>query len=92
MFQHVLRCGVLSSFFVVGASLVLPVSGAHASSSGFTKPTSAGHGAASFDWLSRSGNAKKDSLTIASSKNSLGNGEWICSAAGFGKQAKCYRR
>jgi len=49
----------------------------------------AGQGAARFDWLKVKAPAK--TRRIASGIRH-GNGSWICSPSGFGKESRCHRR
>jgi hypothetical protein len=87
---------ILSSLLVAGIGLAIPVQEARASQidkNGVSqKITIAGHGSARFDWLANQKVAEPVRVIKASSTRSLGNGTWICSAAGFGKQSKCHRR
>lgn len=87
---------LLSSFLVAGISLAIPVQEAEASqldkSRSSLKTTIAGHGSARFDWLASRGNTDRVRAVKIANKPSIGNGSWICSAAGFGKQSRCYRR
>jgi len=87
---------LLSSFLMAGIGLTIPVQEAQASqidkSRAGLKVTVAGQGSARFDWLARQKITDRARVIKASSTPSLGNGTWICSAAGFGKQSKCYRR
>jgi hypothetical protein len=87
---------ILSSLLVAGIGLAIPVQEARASQidkNGVSqKITIAGHGSARFDWLANQKVAEPVRVIKASSTPSLGNGTWICSAAGFGKQSKCHRR
>lgn len=87
---------LLSSLLVAGISFTIPVQEAQASqfdkSSAGLKTTVAGHGPARFDWLASQKITDRVRVVKTSSTPSLGNGTWICSAAGFGKQSRCYRR
>jgi len=87
---------LLSSLLVAGISLTIPVQEAQASqfdkSGADQKTTIAGQGPARFDWLASQKITDRVRVVKASSTPSLGNGTWICSAAGFGKQSRCYRR
>lgn len=87
---------LLSSSLVAGISLIISVQEAQASqfdkSSAGLKTTIAGHGPARFDWLASQKITDRVRVVKASSTPSLGNGTWICSAAGFGKQSRCNRR
>jgi len=87
---------LLSSLLMAGISLTIPIKEAQASqfdkSSAGQKTTVAGHGPARFDWLASQKITDGVPVVKTSSTPSLGNGTWICSAAGFGKQSRCYRR
>lgn len=87
---------LLSSFLVAGISLTIPVQKAQASeletSGAGLKTTVAGHGSARFDWFASARNTKRVRVVKISNRPSLGHGTWICSAAGFGKQARCFQR
>ena len=77
-------------------ALALPVTQAHASQSSngakSMKVTVAGKGSARFDWMD--GGERDDRLTEAKAMTRAvyGRGKWVCSPAGFGRQASCSRR
>ena len=84
---------LLSSLLVAGVSLTIPAQASQSDQSGAGKKTTiAGHGPARFDWLASQKITDRARVVKASSTPSHGNGTWICSAAGFGKQARCHRR
>lgn len=87
---------VLSSVIIASGLVALPVQEAHASQARKGVPaakiTAAGHGTARYDWLARARNKGKPANLQIVTNAPLGNGSWICSAAGFGQQSKCYRR
>lgn len=56
------------------------------------KVTVAGIGSARFDWLAGGQRQKKTLQGKQLTRAPVGNGQWICSPAGFGKQASCFRR
>lgn len=91
-----LRNIVLSSVIVSSGFAAFPAQEAHASkarkSVAATKITAAGHGSARFDWLANGQSAGTRSNLKLVSSAPLGKGSWICSPAGFGQQARCYRR
>ncbi len=56
------------------------------------KSTIGGRGKARFDWFANKGSSTERPRTVAANTSPPGNGSWICSPAGFGKQSRCYRR
>lgn len=87
----IFRSVVVSSLSVA----VYPVDGSAeqtAASFETVQTTVAGQGSARFDWMANKKRSKRPVERIVLTGTPLGNGSWICSPAGFGKQARCYRR
>nr|WP_321508499.1 hypothetical protein [uncultured Celeribacter sp.] len=60
------------------------------SPSGVVK-TSAGQGVAYFDWMQK-GTPAGMRVLASDTTRAPGNGNWVCSPAGFGKKSTCRRR
>jgi len=87
---------LLSAVLVSGSFVLAPVQEAQASQARkpatYSKVTSAGNGSARFDWLAGKRRAAAAPKIVPVSARGHGNGAWICSPAGFGQHAKCFRR
>ena len=95
-----LKSSLLLSLFIIGSVIILSSTEIQASQIDTSqkeiqpgqKKTIAGSGKSRFDWFGNVSKTNSAKIIKTSNTPSLGNGSWICSAAGFGKQSRCYKR